>query len=205
MPPKNKKSSKSPKSPKAAKSLSKTLKTISPIPGSPGGPGGIDNATATSIRTTSLLFAIVIGLIALVINVYAIIWIYKLESIDCKCSNSWMRLYIKYYLHVIIPVMSISLLINIYLYFNNMTYRDLTSGLFSFYRVFVGFVNFLGFLNIIISIIFINKLKEINCECSEDVKREVYFIYNIVLASIISLIILFALMSIPLVLSSKTN
>lgn len=199
MPPKNKKSPKTPKTPKT-KSLSKTLKTISPIPGSPGGPGGIDNATATSIRTTSLLFAILIGLIALVINVYAIIWIYKLESIDCKCSNSWMRLYIKYYLHVIIPVMFISLLINIYLYFNNMTYRDITSSLFSFYRVFVGFVNFLGFLNIIISIIFINKLKEINCECSEDVKREVYFIYNIVLASIISITILLLLMSIPLAL-----
>ena len=199
MPPKNKKSSKSPKSPKA-KSLSKTLKTISPIPGSPGGPGGIDNATASSIRSTSLLFAIVIGLIALVINVYAIIWIYKLETIDCKCSNSWMRLYIKYYLHVLIPVMSISLLINTYLYINDLTYRDISSDLFSFYRLFTGIVNFLGFLNIIISIIFINKLKEINCECSEDIKREVYFIYNIVLASIISLIILFAIMSIPLVL-----
>ena len=81
-----------------------------------------------------------------------------------------------------------------------MTYRDITSSLFSFYRVFVGFVNFLGFLNIIISIIFINKLKEINCECSEDVKREVYFIYNIVLASIISITILLLLMSIPLAL-----
>ena len=197
MPPKNKKSPKSPKT----KSLSKTLKSLSPIPGSIGGPGGIDNATLASIRSTTLLFAILIGLIALVINVYAIIWIYKLESIDCKCSNSWMRLYIKYYLHVLIPVMSISLLINIYLYFNNMTYRDITSGLFSFYRLFAGLVNFLGFLNIIISIIFINKLKEINCECSEDIKREVYFIYNIILASIISLIILFALMSIPLAVS----
>jgi hypothetical protein len=112
-----------------------------------------------------------------------------------------MRIYIKYYLHVLIPVMSISLLINIYLYFNELTYRDITSGLFSFYRLFAGLVNFLGFLNIIISIIFINKLKEINCECSEDIKREVYFIYNIILASIISLIILFALMSIPLAVS----
>ena len=200
MPPKNKKSPKSPKSPKT-KSLSKTLKSISPIPGSIGGPGGIDNATLSSIRSTTLLFAILIGLIALIINVYAIIWIYKLESIDCKCSNNWMRLYIKYYLHVLIPVMSISLLINIYLYFNDLTYRDITSGLFSFYRLFAGLVNFLGFLNIIISIIFINKLKEINCECSEDIKREVYFIYNIILASIISLIILFALMSIPLAVS----
>ena len=199
MPPKNKKSPKSPKTPKT-KSLSKTLKSMSPIPGSPGGLGGIDNATAKSIKSTSLLFAILIGLIALVINVYAIIWIYKLESIDCKCSNSWMRLYIKYYLHVLIPVMSISLLINIYLYFNDLTYRDITSGLFRFYRLFAGLVNFLGFLNIIISIIFINKLKEINCECSEDVKREVYFIYNIVLASIISITILLLLMSIPLAL-----
>ena len=44
----------------------------------------------------------------------------------------------------------------------------------------------------------INKLKEINCECSEDIKREVYWIYNIVLITIICLTLLFMLISIAL-------
>ena len=36
-------------------------------------------------------------------------------------------------------------------------------------------------INIVIAIIFINKLKELNCECSEDIRREVYCInYRII-------------------------
>jgi len=202
--PKKSKSTKSAKSAKA-KSLTKTLKSLSPIPGSPGGPGGMsfqDSVNAQK-KTSISMFAIFIGLIALIINVYAIVWIYKLETIDCKCSNNWMRTYIKYYLHAIIPIMSITLLINIYLYFNDLTYRDITNDLFTAYRVIAGFVNFFGLVNIIISIIFINELKKINCECSEDIKREVYFIYNIIMASIISISILIALMSIPLIVRNR--
>jgi hypothetical protein len=138
------------------------------------------------------------GLIAIPINISAILWIYKLENIDCKCSNNWMRIYIKYYLHVIIPIMIITLFINIYLYLNNMEYADIKSNLLSLYFFIIGGFNIFGFLNIIISIIFINKLKEINCDCSEDIKREVYYIYNIIGASLISITILMILMTIPI-------
>jgi hypothetical protein len=194
--------SKSAKSVKSAKSLSNTLKNLSPIPGSPGGPGGVGGplSPSSSMKSAILLFAIILGFIGLIINVYAVIWIYKLETIDCKCSNSWMRMYIKFFLHVIIPVMVIQILTNIYLYSNNMSQNDITNEMFNLYKMIVGLVNILGFINVVISIIFINRLKEMNCECSEDVQREVYFIYNIVLASIIGLVILLTLMSIPLVL-----
>ena len=183
---------------KPAKSLSNTLKTLSPIPGSPGGPGGVGGPISSSIKSTTLLFGTILGFIGLIINVYAIIWIYKLETIDCKCSNSWMRMYIKFFLHVIIPVMVVQMLVNIYLYSNNMSQNDITGEMFTLYKMIVGFVNILGFLNIVISIIFINKLKEMNCECSEDIQREVYFIYNIVLASIIGVVLLMSFMAIPL-------
>ena len=200
MPRKSKSKSSSTKSAKPAKSLTNTLKTLSPIPGSPGGPGGVGGPISSSVKSTTLLFGTILGFIGLIINVYAIIWIYKLETIDCKCSNTWMRMYIKFFLHVIIPVMVIQMLVNIYLYSNNMLPNDITNDMFSLYKMIVGFVNILGFLNIVISIIFINKLKEMNCECSEDIQREVYFIYNIVLASIIGIFILMAFMAIPLVL-----
>ena len=198
MPRKSKSKSSSAKSAKPVKSLSNTLKTLSPIPGSPGGPGGVGGPISSSIKSTTLLFGIILGFIGLIINVYAIIWIYKLETIDCKCSNSWMRMYIKFFLHLIIPVMVVQMLVNIYLYSNNMSQTDITSEMFTLYKMIVGFVNILGFLNIVISIIFINKLKEMNCECSEDIQREVYFIYNIVLASIIGVVILMSFMAIPL-------
>ena len=151
---------------------------------------------------SGILFNIIGGVLGLIINIFAIMWIFKLENIDCKCSNNWMRLYIKYYLLLIIPVMCITLLINVYLYFNNLVYSDITNSLFSVYRLFAAFVTIMGLINIIISIIFINRLKEINCECSEDIKREVYYIYNIVLASLICITILLFLMSVPLLLSN---
>ena len=175
-----------------SKSLSKTLKNVSSIPGTPGGPG------SSRMKTYGLIFNIILGLIGISINISAILWIYKLENIDCKCSNNWMRIYIKYYLHVIIPIMVISLLMHVYLFVNNMVYTDIRSNLLSLYFFIIGGFNIFGFLNIIISIIFINKLKEINCDCSEDIKREVYYIYNIIMASLICLTILMLLMTIPL-------
>ena len=177
------------------KSLSKTLKNVSSIPGTPGGPGG---PGSSRMKTYGLIFNIILGLIGISINISAILWIYKLENIDCKCSNNWMRIYIKYYLHVIIPIMVISLLMHVYLFVNNMVYTDIRSNLLSLYFFIIGGFNIFGFLNIIISIIFINKLKEINCDCSEDIKREVYYIYNIIMASLICLTILMLLMTIPL-------
>lgn len=194
------------KSPKVAKSLTKTLTNLSPIPGSPGGLGGPATAAtgaSSAMKSNALIFAIVIGLIALIININAILWIYKLEAIpECKCSENWMRTYVKYYLLVVIPVMVIMSLINFYLFTNNLGHSDISSTLYTMFRVFAGFVNFLGFINIIITIIFINRLKEMNCECSEDVRREIYFIYNIVLASGIGITILITLMSLPLVITA---
>lgn len=188
------------KTPKTPKTLTKTLTNLSPIPGSPGGLGGPDNTVASSqIKSNALIFAIVIGLIALIININAIIWVYKLEAIpECKCSDNWMRNYVKYYLLIVIPVMVITLSINVYLFTNSLGPNDINSSLYTMFRVFAGLVNFLGFINIIITIIFINRLKEMNCECSEDVRREIYFIYNIVLASFIGITILITLMSLPL-------
>ena len=196
---------KSKKSPKVAKSLTKTLSNLSPIPGSPGGPGSVGSVGTPSSQTKSngLLFSLVLGLIALIINVNAILWVYKLEAIpECKCSDNWMRTYVKYYLLVVIPFMIIMLLINAYLYSVGLGPNDITSGLYTMFRMFYGLVNFLGFINIIITIIFINRLKEMNCECSEDVRREIYFIYNIVLASFIGITILVTLMTVPLFISA---
>jgi hypothetical protein len=181
---------------------------LSSIPGTPGGPGGVGspvNPIPASNKSSVILFAIFVGLLALIVNIYALVWIFKLEEIpECKCSESWMRTYIKYYLHASIPVMIISSLIYIYLYINSFTPDDLANnGLFGAYRIFAGFVSLFGFANIVIAIVFINKLKEINCECSEDIKREIYYIYNIIGALFIGLAVLLALIGLPVLLSMR--
>jgi hypothetical protein len=68
--------------------------------------------------------------------------------------------------------------------------------------MFVGIVGLFGFANMIIAIVFISKLKELNCECSEDIKREIYFIYTSVLASFMAIALLLGLMAIPIAILS---
>ena len=157
--------------------------------------------TYSSLKN-GIVLNIIGGIVAIIINVNALVWLNKLETIKCECSGHWMREYIKYYLYVAIPVFIINLIIYLYAFAAN-DYSVLLSNnnpVMSIYGGFVGIVSLFGFANIFIAIIFINKLKEINCECSEDIKREVYWIYNIILASIILLVIIFMLISIPFVI-----
>ena len=153
-----------------------------------------DNGPVNSIKKRLIIGMLVGGIIGLIINVSALTWLHKLEEMNCACSEHWMRGYIKYYLYVIIPIFCIGLLINIYLYIFDYNIVDLNNNdVFIFYKSFTNIVSLFGFANIFIVIIFINRLKEINCECSEDIKREIYWIYNIILASIIGGALLFAL------------
>ena len=157
----------------------------------------INNKTNSILESSTFTFIIIsITFITLIININAISWIEKLKKINCVCSEHWMRKYIEYYLYIIIPVQIINILIYIYLYStNNMKEfnpKNTKNTLLQLYLSFVQFLAFFGTINIFIVIIFINRLKEINCYCSEDIKREVYYIYNIVLLSIICMYLFFA-------------
>jgi len=154
----------------------------------------ISNNISGTIRNF-LILNVIIGIVILVINVYAILWIHKLETINCACSESYMRAYIKYYLYVFIPLICIDILINLYLLTLKTSILDLANNtLYNIYRNITAVFSIFTIVNIVIVIIFINKLKEMNCECSEDIVREVYWIYNIVLACylLIALLIIIA-------------
>jgi hypothetical protein len=155
-----------------------------------------DKGTSCNVKSRLIIGMIVGGIVGLIINVSALTWLHKLEEMNCACSEHWMRGYIKYYLYIIIPIFCIGLLINAYLYISDYSIIDLNNNdVFVFYKSLTNIVSIFGLANIIIVIIFINRLKEINCECSEDIKREIYWIYNIILASIIGGALLFALIS----------
>ena len=120
-------------------------------------------------------------------------WIAKLEKINCACSDNFMRNYIKYFLFVMIPVVIIQLFIAIYIILydiNSVCMSDTTLIIISVIRFIFGIFYF---INICMAIIYINKLKELNCKCSEDIRREVYWIYNIILASVICILIILML------------
>lgn len=154
---------------------------------------GINNNVGNTMSfgwTIAMLIALAIGLS---INVSALLWINKLEEINCACSEHWMRKYIKYYLYFLIPLSIINAIITIYR-FNTPNYSQ---SFYQNYKIFTHIFGFFGFANIFIAVIFINRLKEINCVCSEDIKREVYWIYNIILLAIICINILFTLIMMP--------
>jgi len=155
-----------------------------------------DNANSIYESSRFLFMIISITLITLLININAILWIKKLEKINCACSEHWMRKYIEYYLYIIVPIQIINILIYIYLYSTNnmkdLNFNNTNNTLLKAYLSFTQFLAFIGTINIFLVIIFINRLKEINCYCSEDIKREVYYIYNIILLSIICIYLFFA-------------
>jgi len=154
-----------------------------------------------------IYIVIAVTLISLAININAIIWITKLEKINCACSEHWMRKYIEYYLYAIIPIQVLNIIIWIGLYSTNnikeLNFYNTKNTLFRIYLSFTQIIAFFGFINIFIVIIFINRLKEINCDCSEDIKREVYYIYNIVQLSIVCMYIFFAIIGIFLFLNNN--
>jgi hypothetical protein len=153
-----------------------------------------------------LFLSVIIGLIILTINVYAILWINKLDTINCACSESHMRTYIKYYLYVFIPMICIDILINIYIISSNTSILDLANNtLYNIYRNIRAVFSIFSIVNIVIVIIFINKLKEINCECSEDIVREVYWIYNIVLACYLSIAFLIIIAAMIMIFTSSSS
>jgi hypothetical protein len=151
-----------------------------------------------------LIFNVIIGIIILIINVYAILWIHKLDTINCACSESYMRTYIKYYLYVFIPFICIDILMSIYILTSNLSILDFANNtLYNIYRNIRAVVSIFTIINIVIVIIFINKLKEINCECSEDIVREVYWIYNIVQACYFAIAFLIIIVGMLMVFSSS--
>jgi hypothetical protein len=153
-----------------------------------------------------LFLSVIIGLIILTINVYAILWINKLDTINCACSESHMRTYIKYYLYVFIPMICIDILMNLYIITSNTSILDLANNtLYNIYRNIRAVFSIFSIVNIVIVIIFINKLKEINCECSEDIVREVYWIYNIVLACYLSIAFLIIIAAMIMIFTSSSS
>ena len=153
-----------------------------------------------------LILNVIIGIVILVINVYAILWIHKLDTINCACSESYMRTYIKYYLYVFIPFICIDILMSLYLLTSNTSILDLANNtLYNIYRNIRSVFSIFTIVNIVIVIIFINKLKEINCVCSEDIVREVYWIYNIVLACYLLIAFLIIIVSVIMMFINSSS
>jgi hypothetical protein len=134
--------------------------------------------------TRDLWILLIAYMIEIPFNIMALTWIHKLEEISCKCSDNWMRTYIKYFLYFYFVMTLISIVSNIYLS------EGKKSHMHTYYRYLSLIFNVVAFVSIIVAIIYIDELKKTNCVCSEDVRREIYWYYNIATLSLIACIYL---------------
>jgi len=147
-----------------------------------------------STSPSMIIILIVVYGVAILINYFTLTWLWKLEEISCVCSDNWMRYYIKYFLYTYFIMLLIAILLNIYKYTTGSPLGH-NSIISSFIPYILFALNLFGFANIIISIIYIDQLKKQDCECSEDIKREVYWYYNITKLSLSIFIILLSIAS----------
>ena len=168
------------------------------------------------------IISIILLSVILAININAFLWISKLEKINCECSNHYMRNYIKYFLYFMIPIIIIQLCLAIlstiivfYMNINNITSISKLYNLnYISYKAINLLINIVFYITILFTIcyiinvcfviIYINKLKELNCECSEDIRREIYWIYNIIMASIYCISIIQILITLIFIISYFT-
>jgi len=115
------------------------------------------------------------------ISILALNWIYNLEKIKCKCSKDWKRDFIKYYIYIYL----VFIIVSVISFFIILVYpKIITSVYMKVFSIIKNVVGLLTLINIVISIIYIYNLKKENCICSEDIAREIYYIWNIISASV---------------------
>lgn len=148
----------------------------------------------TNVGAGFLVFELIIIIIGITINFMALQWILKLEQISCKCSENWKRDYIKYVLYGWFIYILLPIAMKLYGIF--MGDKVSIPKIFDIITLIFGFF---FIVNVIISIMYISELKETNCSCSEDVRRETYYYYQIIY---LSLYVLTFMVSILLIMFS---
>ena len=138
---------------------------------------------STAMLTISIFLAILI-----------IYYLKRLETIKCNCALNFKRNYI-------LGFTSLSLILSI----SNLLFKDYKT--FFKLKLFI-YIPWLiaSITNIIFTIQYVNELKKTKCECSESLYRELMFILAIINAVLLSfsfLIIIFILIQMPDILSTK--
>lgn len=134
-------------------------------------PNAVQPITSPVASLTFLFIQVISLMITIVINWAMISWINKLEKIDCKCSKDWKRPALQYWAYFAIVFSVMSFALNLFFYFSY-------GNVFKRNQYFAGVVGLFSFMNMVGSLMYIYNLKSIDCECSEDMRREIIYVYN---------------------------
>ncbi len=117
------------------------------------------------------------------LSVWLWLWIQKLESTGCECSKEWRRNFLKIYFIGIVIVNIMSLI-----YF--LVYSDSFIERIPFLSILLMILNI---VYTIVAIQYSRNLKMIKCECSDELRRDVLFIWGMINAISYGIIIFMAL------------
>jgi len=130
-------------------------------------------------------FTTIFTIIELYIYIQSLYWLMDLEKKDCKCAESTTYEFIKFWIQIYIGITVIMYFINLY-YMSNDKLEESQA-----LTIFKAIVAIFSLANIILSIQYIQNLKDEKCTCSENTMREVYFIYNWI--KIVFIVLLFVI------------
>lgn len=114
---------------------------------------------------------------ALVFIFYMLIikYLKHLEEIGCECAMTFKRKYILYFncVNLVLFILSLTEIMSVF---------KKNKNLYSIFRT-IYLVSLI--LNIVYTIQYVNELKRNNCDCSEDIRRDVMYYFSIIDAIII--------------------
>jgi NhaP-type Na+/H+ or K+/H+ antiporter len=128
----------------------------------------------------AITYVIIITLV-IILHYSMFSWTNELEKTGCECSDLWHRNIIHWIALIMLVFIAVNMLLLI---------AKVRSQLFSAFAGLIGVVNV---FYIILIYDYISKLKNLECKCSEDWKREYGYIGSIVYMSFYGLIMLILL------------
>ena len=134
-------------------------------------------------------FSIIFGFFNLFMFYLAYLWIQKMEDTKCTCGEDYKKDFIKHYIAIEFLFATIFFFISLFFtallvisstirkilftILNNKTYEWWLFGIIVLTMLSISI--FMS-INVTFSLYYINNLKKNNCKCSEDIKREIYYL-----------------------------
>jgi len=146
-----------------------------------------------SIMLGVFVIQTIVTAILLGISIMALTWIHKLEEISCKCSEDFKRDYIKYFLYIYIVLIALGYLSTIGLLMG-FKWGKMSPTVKFLVNILKNLMFIALIINSIFAVIYIYRLKEIDCKCSEDIRREIYYVLNWINVAFIALVVFLSIL-----------
>ena len=156
------------------------------------------------MKIVPIIVSTVFTAIELFIYAKTLQWLFDLNKLDCKCSSDKRKEFIEMWIQIYIGISVVMYFVNVYYFW--LDNHQPTSNTISLIKFVIAIFSM---VNMILSIQYIQNLKDIECSCSESVSREMYFIYNWIKVGFVvlmfTILLLFALWFLILYLIGKSK